>query len=184
MPTFRPVANACLGVLRRLAQAADQFPALSWLGLGESIGQFATAVGAQARLDVEASHLGACYRPTRGCWLMLSLRTRPLPVKLLSSETLRANFSQAPHIYVRFPKPDPQLRAPGVLVESFEEGAPLDAAVASARAGAAAYAGARATALAAGRPPPPPPPRAAASLDPATAACVVRAGMEAYLNSA
>jgi aarF domain-containing kinase len=150
-------------LLAGLAWALESVPALAWLGLVDSLAQFAHAVSAQVRLDVEGANLARLIR----------------------------NFRGSPHVAAAFPAPRPAFVAESVLVESYEAGRPLDDAVAAARAAAAAAAGARAAAAlhpkqhhgddaAATQPHPPPLP--AAHLDAASARHVVRAGNEAYLH--
>ncbi len=165
-------------LLTLLARCLERVPALAWLGLVDSLAQFAHAVGAQVRLDVEGANLAR----------------------------LIANFRGSPHVGAAFPVPRVGYVTEAVLVESYEGGRPLDAAVAAARAAAAAAAGARAAAAlaashaaAAGEdaaasthahaqphahahtplpalPPPPP------LLSAAAARRCVRAGNEAYLH--
>lgn len=147
-----------------LAHALERVPALSWLGLVDSLAQFAHAVSAQVRLDAEGANLAR----------------------------LRANFAGCPHVSADFPAPRPEWVTAAVLVESFEGGRPLDAAVAAARAQAAAAAGRRAAAAlhalhgAGGEAAPavvePMPALAAPLLAPHDARAVVRAGNETYLH--
>jgi aarF domain-containing kinase len=155
-------------LLAGLACALESVPALAWLGLVDSLAQFAHAVSAQVRLDVEGANLARLIR----------------------------NFRGSPHVAAAFPVPRPAFVSESVLVESYEAGRPLDDAVAAARAAAAAAAGARAAAALHPKrphgsssgdeppppPPPPPPPLPPAQLDAASARLVVRAGNEAYLH--
>lgn len=156
------MARAYVAWCSGLAHALERVPALSWLGLVDSLAQFAHAVSAQVRLDAEGANLAR----------------------------LRANFAGCPHVSADFPAPRPEWVTAAVLVESFEGGRPLDAAVAAARAQAAAAAGRRAAAAlhalhgAGGEAAPvePVPALAAPLLAPHDARAVVRAGNETYLH--
>mmetsp|Transcript_24674 Transcript_24674/g.58714 ORF Transcript_24674/g.58714 Transcript_24674/m.58714 type:complete len:710 (-) Transcript_24674:29-2158(-) len=82
-------------ILNSFAALVDSIPGAEWLGLQDSLVQFGHTLGAQVRLDFEATNL----------------------------RRFVANFRAAPHVATAFPVPNAgQLPSPDILVETFEEG--------------------------------------------------------------